>query len=34
MTELDPRVQPIFDDVLRRNAGEPEFHQAAREVFE
>jgi glutamate dehydrogenase (NADP+) len=34
MTSLDPRVQPIFDEVLRRNAGEPEFHQAAREVFE
>ncbi|ERK69898.1 NADP-specific glutamate dehydrogenase [Leifsonia aquatica] len=23
----------LLDDVLRRNAGEPEFHQAAREVF-
>ncbi|MFC6357302.1 NADP-specific glutamate dehydrogenase [Luethyella okanaganae] len=34
MTTLAPRVQPIFDEVLRRNAGEPEFHQAAREVFE
>lgn len=34
MTELDPRIQKIFDDVVRRNAGEPEFHQATREVFE
>jgi glutamate dehydrogenase (NADP+) len=33
-TSLDPKIQPIFDQVLRRNAGEPEFHQAAREVFE
>ncbi|AMB58996.1 NADP-specific glutamate dehydrogenase [Microterricola viridarii] len=33
-TILDPKIQPIFDQVLRRNAGEPEFHQAAREVFE
>ncbi|WP_308468352.1 NADP-specific glutamate dehydrogenase [Rathayibacter soli] len=34
MTELDPAIQPIFDEVLRRNAGEAEFHQATREVFE
>jgi glutamate dehydrogenase (NADP+) len=34
MTELEPRIQNIFDSVLRRNAGESEFHQAAREVFE
>ncbi|HEY5222266.1 MAG TPA: NADP-specific glutamate dehydrogenase [Microbacteriaceae bacterium] len=34
MTELEPRIQSIFDSVLRRNAGEVEFHQAAREVFE
>jgi glutamate dehydrogenase (NADP+) len=34
MTELDTAIQPIFDEVLRRNAGEAEFHQAAREVFE
>ena len=34
MAVLDARVQPVFDEVLRRNAGEPEFHQAAREVFE
>ncbi|MEO6826522.1 MAG: NADP-specific glutamate dehydrogenase [Microbacteriaceae bacterium] len=34
MTTIDPRIQPIFDNVLRRNAGEVEFHQAAREIFE
>ncbi|HWU59762.1 MAG TPA: NADP-specific glutamate dehydrogenase [Microbacteriaceae bacterium] len=34
MTRLDSAIQPIFDQVLRRNAGEAEFHQAAREVFE
>ena len=34
MSELDARVQPIFDAVLQRNPGEAEFHQAAREVFE
>ena len=34
MSQLDPRIQPVFDLVLRRNPGEDEFHQAAREVFE
>jgi len=34
MSQLDPRIQPVFDLVLRRNPGEAEFHQAAREVFE
>ncbi|WP_022884099.1 NADP-specific glutamate dehydrogenase [Glaciibacter superstes] len=34
MSTLDPAIQPVFDEVLRRNAGEIEFHQAAREVFE
>jgi glutamate dehydrogenase (NADP+) len=28
------QIESIFNDVLRRNAGEVEFHQAAREVFE
>ena len=28
------RVAQIYDQVLVRNAGEPEFHQAAAEVFE
>nr|WP_275263525.1 NADP-specific glutamate dehydrogenase [Roseovarius dicentrarchi] len=31
---MDERLQPILNTVLHRNAGEPEFHQAAREVLE
>ncbi|HEY1153773.1 MAG TPA: Glu/Leu/Phe/Val dehydrogenase dimerization domain-containing protein, partial [Pseudolabrys sp.] len=31
---LDEKLQPIFDEVLRRNPGEPEFHQAVREVLD
>ena len=31
---LDEKLQPIFDDVLRRNPGEKEFHQAVREVLD
>ena len=31
---LDSMLQDTFDRVLRRNPGEPEFHQAVREVFE
>ncbi len=31
---LDPTLQQTLDEVLRRNPGEPEFHQAVREVFE
>ncbi len=34
MVQLDEKLQPIFDEVIRRNAGEPEFHQAVREVLE
>ncbi|WP_072314466.1 NADP-specific glutamate dehydrogenase [Agrococcus sp. Marseille-P2731] len=34
MTQLHPHLEPVFDDVLRRNPGEAEFHQAVREVFE
>ncbi|WGD36682.1 NADP-specific glutamate dehydrogenase [Lysinibacter sp. HNR] len=34
MTQLSPLVRPIFENNLRRNSGEPEFHQAMREVFE
>jgi glutamate dehydrogenase (NADP+) len=30
----EARIETIFKDVLRRNSGEVEFHQAAREVFE
>jgi len=28
------RLEPVYADVLRRNPGEVEFHQAVREVFE
>jgi glutamate dehydrogenase (NADP+) len=31
---MDPQLQSVFDDVLRRNPGEVEFHQAVREVFD
>jgi glutamate dehydrogenase (NADP+) len=34
MTNIDEKLEPVFNDVLRRNAGEPEFHQAVREVLE
>lgn len=31
---IDEKLQIIFDQVLQRNQGEPEFHQAVREVLE
>ncbi|RLK46812.1 glutamate dehydrogenase (NADP+) [Alkalispirillum mobile] len=31
---LDEKLEPIFQDVLRRNPGESEFHQAVHEVLE
>ena len=31
---LDEKLEPIFQDVLRRNPGETEFHQAVREVLD
>ncbi|HLN75557.1 MAG TPA: NADP-specific glutamate dehydrogenase [Nocardioidaceae bacterium] len=31
---MHPALQPVFDDVLRRNQGEVEFHQAVHEVLE
>ncbi|WP_165802878.1 NADP-specific glutamate dehydrogenase [Pelagivirga sediminicola] len=34
MKSLDPKLQPILNTVLHRNAGESEFHQAACEVLE
>ncbi|PVH29276.1 NADP-specific glutamate dehydrogenase [Pararhodobacter oceanensis] len=34
MPKLDEKLEPILDTVIRRNAGETEFHQAAREVLE
>ncbi|MDW7644323.1 MAG: NADP-specific glutamate dehydrogenase [Desulfuromonadales bacterium] len=34
MTKLDEKVEPIYQEVLKRNPGETEFHQAVREVIE
>ncbi|ABS27197.1 NADP-specific glutamate dehydrogenase [Anaeromyxobacter sp. Fw109-5] len=34
MVMKDERLESIYQDVLRRNPGEAEFHQAAREVLE
>jgi glutamate dehydrogenase (NADP+) len=34
LIKLDEKLEPILAQVLQRNAGEPEFHQAVREVFE
>jgi len=34
VTIIDEKLEPVLTEVLRRNAGEPEFHQAVREVFE
>ncbi len=34
MIQLDERLAAVLEDVTRRNAGEPEFHQAVREVLE
>lgn len=34
MAKLDGHLVEVFDDVVRRNPGEREFHQAVREVFE
>ena len=34
MMQLDEKLEPILAEVMRRNAGEPEFHQAVREVLE
>jgi glutamate dehydrogenase (NADP+) len=31
---LDEKLEPIYRDVLRRNPGETEFHQAVHEVLE
>lgn len=31
---MDSRLQSVYDEVLRRNPGEAEFHQAVREVFD
>ena len=34
MVTIDEKLAPILDVVIQRNAGELEFHQAVREVFE
>ena len=34
MPALDEKLEPIYAEVLRRNPGEAEFHQAVREVFD
>ena len=34
MNSIDEKLQPILAEVVRRNAGEPEFHQAVHEVLE
>lgn len=34
MTQLDEKIEPIYQEVLSRNPGEVEFHQAVREVLE
>jgi glutamate dehydrogenase (NADP+) len=34
LSTLNPKLNDIYDEVLRRNAGEQEFHQAVREVFD
>ena len=34
METLHPALQPVYADVLRRNQGEVEFHQAVHEVLE
>ncbi|ADZ70697.1 NADP-specific glutamate dehydrogenase [Polymorphum gilvum] len=34
MKSIDEKLQPILAEVIRRNAGEPEFHQAVHEVLE
>jgi glutamate dehydrogenase (NADP+) len=34
MSKIDEKLKPVLDEVLRRNAGEVEFHQAVTEVLE
>ncbi|MGB4861967.1 MAG: NADP-specific glutamate dehydrogenase [Tepidiformaceae bacterium] len=34
MTSLDERLEAVYQDVIRRNPAEAEFHQAVREVLE
>lgn len=30
---LDEKIQPHYEQVVRRNPGEPEFHQSVRDVL-
>ena len=32
--QLDEKLEPVYQEVIKRNPGEIEFHQAVREVFE
>jgi len=32
--KMDEKIEPIFQEIIRRNPGEGEFHQAVREVLE
>jgi len=34
LSKIDEKLQPVLAEVLRRNAGEDEFHQAVKEVLE
>jgi glutamate dehydrogenase (NADP+) len=34
MRQVDPRLETAYQDILRRNPGEAEFHQAVKEVLE
>ena len=34
MSKIDEKLEPVLAEVLRRNAGEAEFHQAVTEVLE
>ena len=34
MSQLHPHLEPVYADVLHRNPGEAEFHQAVFEVLE
>jgi glutamate dehydrogenase (NADP+) len=34
VSPIHAKLEPVYDEVLRRNAGEQEFHQAVREVLD
>jgi glutamate dehydrogenase (NADP+) len=33
-SHIDEKISPIFQEIIKRNPGEGEFHQAVREVLE